>query len=87
VYSLNESEGENAGYQAAQQLLQAHPDVDGVLVLIDTFASGAVRAFQEQAVAIPERMRVVTRYDGIRARESLPPLTAVNMHLDEVARQ
>ncbi len=32
-------------------------------------------------------MRVVTRYDGIRARESLPPLTAVNMHLDEVARQ
>ncbi|EPN8134055.1 substrate-binding domain-containing protein [Salmonella enterica] len=87
VYSLNESEGENAGYQAAQQLLQAHPDVDGVLVLIDTFASGAVRAFQEQDIAIPEQMRVVTRYDGIRARESLPPLTAVNMHLDEVARQ
>ncbi len=46
VYSLNESEGENAGYRAAQQLLQAHPDVDGVLVLIDTFASGAVRAFR-----------------------------------------
>ncbi|EHC31166.1 Putative lacI-family transcriptional regulator, partial [Salmonella enterica subsp. enterica serovar Alachua str. R6-377] len=101
VYSLNESEGENAGYQTAQQLLQAHPDVDGVLVLIDTFASGAVRAFQEQDIAIPEQMRVVTRYDGIRARayiyrlslssirarESLPPLTAVNMHLDEVARQ
>nr|WP_079837622.1 substrate-binding domain-containing protein [Salmonella enterica] len=58
-----------------------------VLVLIDTFASGAVRAFQEQDIAIPEQMRVVTRYDGIRARESLPPLTAVNMHLDEVARQ
>ncbi len=33
---------------AAQQLLQAHPDVDGVLVLIDTFASGAVRAFQNK---------------------------------------
>lgn len=87
VYYLNESDGENAGYHAALQLLQTHPDVDGVLVLIDTFASGAVRAFREQAVAIPERMRVVTRYDGIRARESLPPLTAVNMHLDEVARQ
>ncbi|MGG7125907.1 substrate-binding domain-containing protein, partial [Salmonella enterica] len=67
--------------------LQAHPDDDGVLVLIDTFACGAVRAFQEQDIAIPEQMRVVTRYDGIRARESLPPLTAVTMHLDEVARQ
>ncbi|CAM3409768.1 substrate-binding domain-containing protein [Salmonella bongori] len=87
IYYLNESDGENAGYQAAHQLRQAHPDIDGVLVLIDTFASGAVRAFQEQAVAIPGQMRVVTRYDGIRARESLPPLTAVNMHLDEVARQ
>lgn len=87
VYYLDESEGETAGYQAAKQLLQEHPDVDGVLVLIDTFASGAVRAFQEMAVAIPGQMRLVTRYDGIRARESLPPLTAVNMHLDEVARQ
>lgn len=87
IYSLNESDGENAGYRAAHQLLQEHPDVDGVLVLIDTFASGAVRAFQEQDIAIPEQMRVVTRYDGIRARESTPPLTAVNMHLDEVARQ
>ncbi len=57
VYSLNESEGENAGYRAAQQLLQAHPDVDGVLVLIDTFASGAVRAF-----------RTGSRYPGADAR-------------------
>lgn len=87
VYYLNEHEGEEAGYSAACQLVQAHPDVDGVLVLIDTFASGAVRAFQEKAVTIPEQIRVVTRYDGIRARESVPPLTAVNMHLDEVARQ
>lgn len=87
IYYLNEHEGESAGYQAARQLRQEHPDVDGALVLIDTFASGAVRAFQEMAVAIPQQMRLATRYDGIRARESLPPLTAVNMHLDEVARQ
>ncbi|ECG8589923.1 LacI family DNA-binding transcriptional regulator [Salmonella enterica subsp. salamae] len=87
VYYLHENEGEEAGYRAACQLVQEHPDVDGVLVLIDTFASGAVRAFREQAVAIPEQIRVVTRYDGIRAREALPPLTAVNMHLDEVAQQ
>lgn len=40
----------------------------------------------ETATAIPQRMRLATRYDGIRARESQPPLTSVNMHLDEVAR-
>ncbi|MNE99883.1 hypothetical protein D3C80_1986250 [compost metagenome] len=30
-------------------------------------------------------MKVVTRYDGLRARECAPPLTALNMHLEEVA--
>lgn len=87
VYYLDEQEGEMAGYQAARQMLQEYPEVNGVLVLVDTFASGAVRAFHDAAVAIPQQMRLTTRYDGIRARESLPPLTAVNMHLDEVARQ
>jgi DNA-binding LacI/PurR family transcriptional regulator len=86
IYYLNEEE-ETAGYQAARRLVQDNPDVDGLLVLVDTFASGAVRAFHETATAIPQRMRLATRYDGIRARESQPPLTSVNMHLDEVARQ
>ncbi|MND82101.1 Lactose operon repressor [compost metagenome] len=87
IYYLDEQEGEAAGYQAACQMLQEHPEVNGVLVLVDTFACGAVRAFHDAAIAIPQRIRLATRYDGIRARESLPPLTAVNMHLDEVARQ
>ncbi|MEN4806623.1 LacI family DNA-binding transcriptional regulator [Pantoea agglomerans] len=87
VYYLNEEEGEDAGYKAAHQLLKENPKVNGVLVLVDTFASGAVRAFHETATTIPHQMRLVTRYDGIRARESHPPLTAVNMHLDEIARQ
>ncbi|MGL9772911.1 MAG: substrate-binding domain-containing protein [Sodalis sp. (in: enterobacteria)] len=62
------------------------PQVDGVLILVDTFATGAVRAFNQLGVSIPEHMRIATRYDGIRARETWPGLTAVNLHLDEVAR-
>ena len=87
IYSLNEEQGEAAGYQAARRLLQEHPAVNGVLVLVDTFACGAVSAFLDAGVAIPQRMRLATRYDGIRARESQPPLTAVNMHLEDVACQ
>ncbi|MFS2053077.1 substrate-binding domain-containing protein, partial [Variovorax sp. CT11-76] len=30
---------------------------------------------------------VATRYDGLRARTSVPPLTAVDLHLEEVAQQ
>lgn len=85
VYFLEESEGEAAGYAAAQRLLVEHPEVDGLLVLVDTFASGAVRAFRDAGVAIPDRIKIATRYDGIRARESAPPLSAVNLHLDDVA--
>ena len=87
IYYLDEEKGEAAGYHAARQLLLEAPQVNGLLVLVDTFASGAVRAFHETGTKIPQQMRVATRYDGIRARESKPPLTAVNMHLDEVARQ
>lgn len=87
VYYLDESNGENAGELAMRQLLQDDPEVDGVLVLVDTFASGAVRALAETQTLIPGRMRIATRYDGIRARESQPALTAVNMHLDEIASQ
>ena len=87
IYYLDEEQGETAGYQATRQLLQDNPEVDGVLILVDTFASGAIRAFHETATEIPQRMRLVTRYDGIRARESQPPLTALNLHLDEIARQ
>lgn len=31
-------------------------------------------------------MKVVTRYNGIRALTSNPPLTAVDLHLDDVAK-
>lgn len=64
---------------AIKMLLEAHPEIDGLLALIDTFAAAAMRALKEAGMAMPERMRVVIRYDGIRARESSPPLTAANV--------
>ena len=36
------------------------PQVDGVLILVDTFAAGAVRAFNQLGVSIPEQMRIAT---------------------------
>lgn len=65
-------------------LLQAKPSVDGVCVLVDAFAVGAVRAALGLGLRVPEDLRLVTRYDGLRARTCNPPLTAVNLHLDEV---
>ncbi|WP_180900304.1 LacI family DNA-binding transcriptional regulator [Martelella soudanensis] len=86
VAYLDEADGEEAGHQATLRILDSRPGIDALFVLIDTFATGAVRALNERGIAMPDRMRVATRYDGLRARESTPRLTAFNLHLDEIAR-
>ena len=84
---VDEAEGENGGRQAALALLGVHPDIDAFCVPVDAFASGTVTAVLESGRRIPDDVMVATRYDGLRARTCVPPLTAVDLHLDEVAQQ
>lgn len=86
IRRLSEVEGEAAGYRAATELLEANPHIDAIFVPIDTFATGVVQALKEAGRRIPDDVRVATRYDGLRARESTPKLTAFNLFLDDVAR-
>ncbi|MFJ6718368.1 LacI family DNA-binding transcriptional regulator [Streptomyces sp. NPDC091259] len=85
VATAPEEGGEQAGYDACAELLAAHPDIDAICALVDTFAVGAVRALKDGGRRIPEDVMVVTRYDGLRARTCDPPLTAVDLHLDHAA--
>lgn len=84
---LDEAGGEEAGYRATLRLLGAEPGIDGIFAAIDAFASGAVRAAHDLGREIPAQLRIVTRYDGLRAKLSQPPLTAVDLHLPAVAEQ
>ncbi|MDH6592653.1 DNA-binding LacI/PurR family transcriptional regulator [Variovorax sp. TBS-050B] len=84
---VDEAEGEGGGRRAALALLEAHPDIDAFCVPVDAFATGAVAAALAAGRRIPEDVMVATRYDGLRARTSVPPLTAVDLHLDQVAQQ
>lgn len=85
IVRIDENDGEDAANVATRKLMRDHPLVDGILAAVDTFASGSLRALAELGIAVPDAVRVATRYDGHRARESTPPLTAVDMHLDDVA--
>jgi len=87
VAHLDEAEGEEAGYRATLRLLRTEPGIDGIFAAIDAFASGAVRASRDLGVEVPQQLRIVTRYDGLRAKLSQPPLTAVDLHLPAVAEQ
>lgn len=85
VVLVDEAEGEEGARRQMAELLERAPQVDGVCAMVDTFATGVVRAVRESGRAVPGDVRVATRYDGIRARTSEPPLTAVDLHLDETA--
>ncbi|BAO90215.1 LacI family DNA-binding transcriptional regulator [Caballeronia cordobensis] len=83
----DESGGEEAGRDACAALLAQHPEVDGLCALVDAFAVGAVQAIGQSDKRVPDDIKVVTRYDGTRARACRPPLTAVDLHLDDMASQ
>ncbi|GAC1389565.1 MAG: substrate-binding domain-containing protein [Variovorax sp.] len=84
---VDETRGEDGGYEAARALMVAHPDIDAFCIPVDAFAVGAVRALAQSGHRVPQDVMIATRYDGVRARMCDPPLTAVNLHLDEIARQ
>ena len=84
---VEEVRGEAGGHEAAQALLAAHPGIDAFCVPVDAFAAGALAAIVQSGRRVPDDVMVATRYDGLRARTSVPPLTAVDLHLEEVAQQ
>lgn len=84
VLRLPESEGEDGAARACAELLAANPAIDGLLVLVDAFATGAVRAARSLGRKIPTDLRIATRYNGLRAMQCDPPLTAVDLRLDEM---
>ena len=78
---------EEIAYRETLRLLRADPSIDGIFAAIDAFASGAVRAAHELGLAMPRQLRIATRYDGLRAKLSDPPLTALDLHLPAIAEQ
>jgi DNA-binding LacI/PurR family transcriptional regulator len=87
IATADEAGGIDAGRDACAAMLNAHPEVDGLCALVDAFAVGAVQAIAHLGKRVPHDIKVVTRYDGPRARSCRPPLTAVDLHLDEMALQ
>ncbi|MCU4298510.1 LacI family DNA-binding transcriptional regulator [Brevibacterium permense] len=85
IAEADETSGEDGAFAAAEELLAEHPDIDAVFAPIDTFATGAVRAAQKSGRTVGEDLLIATRYDGLRARTSNPPLTAVDLGLEAIS--
>ncbi|KAA2314980.1 LacI family DNA-binding transcriptional regulator [Pseudooceanicola sediminis] len=87
VIRVPEHRGEGGARDAICQALHENPGIDGVLVPVDALATGVMQGLRDLGRSVPGDVRVVTRYDGLRARSEVPALTAVDLHLDVVAGQ
>jgi len=82
---VDERGGEQAAAAAAETLLRENPALSALCVPVDAFAAGALEAARIVGRRVPEDLRLATRYDGMRAKLAKPPLTSVDLHLDQVA--
>lgn len=85
IVRVEESGGEQAAAKAAEDLLRRVPDITALCVPVDAFATGVLNAAKAGGRPVPESLRIATRYDGLRAKLASPALTAVNLHLDQIA--
>lgn len=85
IARADELGGEAAGEAAALDLLRRHPGLDALCVTVDVFAVGAAAGAARLDRRVPEDLMLATRYNGVRARECNPPLSALDLHLDEIA--
>jgi DNA-binding LacI/PurR family transcriptional regulator len=68
---------EEAGFQAAKELLARGADFDAIVAASDLIAIGALRALQESGIDVPRQVSVVGFDDIPAASLTNPPLTTV----------
>lgn len=61
-----------SGLRAAQQLMEKHPDIDGIFAANDMMAIGVVKALLQMGVRIPEEV-AICGFDGIELSTMTEP--------------
>lgn len=79
---------ERWGRHAVDVLLRSHPDVDAITCGSDQIARGVCDRLRELGRSVPDDI-AVTGYDNwsVMATASRPPLTTVDMELEELGRR
>lgn len=76
------------GRFAAAQLLRANEDVDGVFCGSDVLARGVTDGLREAGISLPTQIGVVGVDNwGLVAEAARPPLTTVDLGLEEIGRR
>ncbi|MHC8517754.1 LacI family DNA-binding transcriptional regulator [Sporosarcina sp. ITBMC105] len=73
------------GYRAMQELIQKHPDLDGVFASNDLMAAGAIKALQEANLSVPTDVKVIG-FDGIQMEMMSPEISTVAQPIYEIGK-
>jgi DNA-binding LacI/PurR family transcriptional regulator len=77
---------EESGRRAMAELLERHPDIDGVFAASDTTAAGALAALRAAGRRVPDDVAVIGFDDFPLAQRTDPRLTTVRQPLEEIGR-
>ncbi|MFE6822134.1 LacI family DNA-binding transcriptional regulator [Streptomyces sp. NPDC057690] len=77
---------QESGRRAMAELLERHPEIDGVLAASDTTAVGALQALRAAGRRVPEDVAVIGFDDFPLAERTEPRLTTVRQPLEEIGR-
>ncbi len=68
---------QEGAYLATNELLNEHPDIDGIFVLSDLMALGVMEALNERNIKVPEQISVISNDDSPNALATSPKLTSL----------
>jgi DNA-binding LacI/PurR family transcriptional regulator len=85
ITRLDEGMAQSAARAWVAEEMSENPSLDAVIAPIDAMANGVVAGLKETGRAIPTDVKVLTRYNGIRAQTENPPLTAIDLNLEKAA--
>ena len=86
VWEQNETSGEAGGALLAERFLETTDRPDGVFCMTGRHAAGFVARLREVGITTPADVLVVAGSDSEQSRRSTPPITAVDLGPEAVAR-
>jgi len=78
---------QESGERAMEQLLDEHPETDGVFVASDLMAQGALVVLHERNIRVPDDVAVVGFDDSAVAKTCRPPLTTIRHPVEDMASE
>jgi len=72
-------------YKATQELIKNHPEIDGLIYVVDLLAVAGCRALSDMKIKIPERVAVIGVDNSLYSEICSPRLTSLDNKLNDLS--